>query len=239
MNDPNRYLHSLAGCGPAHPFDGFGHAHRRQARDDRDGRIGHGSGRGAAPIPGARQGSYLEHPMAQGLFSAYSEAMKKTILSHVSPPASARAARPLMPIFACFGVLALFAGCTTEPDSHVVSAPPPPTPTSLVTTTMTTTTPVAVVTPAVVVGNTAYATQTPVVSTTVVTQAPPTLQQEVVLAQPSPQHVWIAGYWTWRNEQYQWMAGNWVLPPNSGSVWVAPRWEKQGNAYKFSEGYWN
>jgi len=60
-----------------------------------------------------------------------------------------------------------------------------------------------------------------------------------VLAQPSPNDVWVAGYWTWRNSQYQWMVGQWVLPPNSGSVWVAPRWEQQGNAYRFYEGYWN
>ena len=81
-------------------------------------------------------------------------------------------------------------------------------------------------------------TATPVVSTIIVTQAPPALQQEVVLAQPSSQHVWIAGYWTWRNDRYEWMAGHWELPPNSGSVWVGPRWEQEGNAYRFYEGYW-
>jgi hypothetical protein len=100
----------------------------------------------------------------------------------------------------------------------------------------------ATATPAVVVGNTAYvttSTSTPTVSTVVVTQAPPALQQEVVLAQPSPQHVWLPGYWTWRNDRYEWMAGHWELPPNSGAVWVAPRWEQEGNAYRFYEGHWN
>jgi hypothetical protein len=105
-----------------------------------------------------------------------------------------------------------------------------------------TATPVAVVTPVAAAGNPAYvatSTATPVVSTVIVTQAPPALQQEVVLAQPSPHHVWLAGYWTWRDSRYEWMAGHWELPPSSGSVWVAPRWEQQGNAYKFTEGYWN
>ena len=105
-----------------------------------------------------------------------------------------------------------------------------------------TTTPVTVVTPAVVAGNPAYvttSTATPVVNTLVVTQAPPALQQEVVLAQPSPRHVWLAGYWTWRDARYEWMAGHWELPPSSNSVWVAPRWEHEGNAYRFTEGYWN
>jgi hypothetical protein len=65
------------------------------------------------------------------------------------------------------------------------------------------------------------------------------LQREVVLAQPTAQHVWLAGYWTWRNDRYEWMAGHWELPPSQSSVWVAPRWEHQGNAYRFYEGYWN
>ena len=64
------------------------------------------------------------------------------------------------------------------------------------------------------------------------------MRQEVVLAQPSPRDVWIPGYWTWRSDQYQWMAGHWELPPNSGSAWVSPRWAQEGNAYRFYEGYW-
>ena len=152
--------------------------------------------------------------------------------------ASAPTTRRLLSGFVCCGVLGLFAGCVSETESHLVSAPPPPPPTKAVTTTTTTsTTPVAVA-----VSNNGYTTTqtaTPVVSTIVVTQVPPALQQEVVLAQPSPQHVWLAGYWTWRNDRYEWMAGRWVLPPNSTAKWVGPRWEQQGNAYRFYEGYWN
>jgi hypothetical protein len=106
-------------------------------------------------------------------------------------------------------------------------------------TTTTLTTPIAVANP-VYVGNPAYVTAgMPATNTIVVTQAPPALQQEIVLDQPSPQHVWLAGYWSWRDSRYEWLAGRWELPPSSGSVWVAPRWEQQGNAYKFYEGYWN
>jgi hypothetical protein len=133
-------------------------------------------------------------------------------------------------------VLGLLAGCASEPDSHLVSAPPPSLqqPATTMTTT-TTTSPVAVVAP-VYAGSVPVA---PVVSTVVVTQGPPALRQEVVLAQPSPQHVWIPGYWTWRDNEYQWMAGHWELPPSSGSVWVAPRWVQEGNAFRFYEGYWS
>ena len=152
---------------------------------------------------------------------------------------SARALGRLTTVFACCGVLGLLAGCATEPESHVVSAPPPPDPTRSVTTTTTTTQNTI---PGIVVanpGNVIIANPTPAVGTTIVTVAPPALQTEVVLAQPAPGYVWLAGCWTWRNEQYEWRAGHWQMPPNSSAVWVAPRWEQQGNAYKFTEGYWN
>jgi hypothetical protein len=168
--------------------------------------------------------------------------MKNSIPDILSRSAPVRAVRQFSPIIACCGVLGLFAGCATEPESHMLSSPPPPTPTNTVMTTTTTTPVVLSGSPAVVMGNPAYVTTsnpTPVMSTIVVTQAPPALQQEVVLARPSSQHVWLAGYWTWRDSRYEWMSGHWELPPNSNSAWVTPRWEQQGNAYKFYEGYWN
>ena len=158
--------------------------------------------------------------------------MKKTFPSFASPSSRASAVIRLAPVVACCGVLGFLAGCATEPDSHLVSAPPPSTQTSLVTTTTTTSPTVA--TPVYVTSN-----QVPVGNTIIVTQAPPAPQQEVVLAQPGPQYVWLPGYWTWRNEQYQWMAGHWELPPSSRSVWTAPHWEREGNAYRFYEGSWS
>jgi len=140
----------------------------------------------------------------------------------------------------CCGALGILAGCASEPKSHTLSALPPPAPTRSVTTTTTTTTPDTM--PGVAVGNSGtviVTRQNPTVATTVVTTAPPALQSETVLAQPSSNHVWVPGYWTWRNDRYEWVSGHWELPPNSRAVWVAPVWEQQGNAYKFTEGYWN
>jgi hypothetical protein len=134
------------------------------------------------------------------------------------------------------GGLAFMAGCASEPDSHVVSAPPPPPPTAqqvivaqpggqpMTTSTTTTTTGTAVQT-----AN----------GTIIVTQAPPAVQQEVVLAQPSSEYKWVPGFWTWRNSRYEWMAGHWEVPPSQSSVWVAPRWERRSDgSYQFYEGYW-
>jgi hypothetical protein len=166
--------------------------------------------------------------------------MKTKIITLLSRSASVRVIRQLTSVFAFCGALGLLAGCASEPESHMVSAPPPPAPTRSVTTTTTTTTPDTM--PAVVAGNPAnvtIASATPGVSTIIVTEAPPALQPEVVLAQPSPNYVWVAGYWTWHTNGYQWVAGHWELPPRPGSVWVAPTWQQQGNAYKFTEGYWN
>lgn len=140
---------------------------------------------------------------------------------------------PLAPVLVICAAIGLQAGCASEPESHLVSAPPPGVPSTTMTTT-TTTQPVMVAP--------TYVTNTPqgpVMTTTVVTQAPPAMQQDIVLAQPSSQHVWIAGYYTWRNDRYEWMSGHWELPPYSNAVWVKPTWEQQGNAYKFTEGHWN
>jgi hypothetical protein len=139
---------------------------------------------------------------------------------------------PLSRILLICGSVALFSGCDSEPDSHVVSAPPPAGPvtaaTTVTTQTSTTAAPVQVV------------QQQPVTTTTYVTQAPPAMQQEVVLAQPGPDYKWVPGFWTWRSGSYQWVAGHWEIPPHADSVWIAPHYEPESSGgYRFYEGYWN
>lgn len=141
--------------------------------------------------------------------------------------------RTSLALAAVCGAASLFVGCVSEPDSHVVSAPPPPPPAN------TTTTTTSVVQPAQQQTTTATPVQTPQGTTMIVTQsAPPPVQQEPVLERPSDRHVWIPGYWTWRDNRYVWIAGRWEVPPMADSVWVAPRWEREGNSYRFYEGYW-
>lgn len=143
---------------------------------------------------------------------------------------------PLTPLLTLCGAIALMAGCASEPASHLVSAPPPSAPTTAYATTPgpTTTTQTTQTTPT----GTVVTTQSQP-STIVVTQAPPALQTEATLAQPSSAHVWIPGYWTWRSNQYQWMAGRWEMPPYAGAKWMTPRWQTESGAYRFYEGYWN
>ena len=139
---------------------------------------------------------------------------------------------PSLALLAVCGAVGLLAGCASEPSSVLVSAPPPPPP---------------AVAPAATVYSAPQAqpavavpVQTPVgQSSIVVMQAPPALQQEVPTARPSSSHSWVPGYWTWRNNQYQWMAGHWVVPPRTGAVWVPPRWQPEGASWRFYEGYWD
>jgi hypothetical protein len=72
----------------------------------------------------------------------------------------------------------------------------------------------------------------------VVNQAPPPPQQESMSPQPSTEHVWIAGYWAWRNNQQQWVPGHWEIPARPGATWIPARWEQRGSEYVFIEGYW-
>lgn len=111
----------------------------------------------------------------------------------------------------------------------MVSAPPPPAPTATVMVTPQPAPPVQAVT----------ATPTTTPGVYVITQAPPAPQPEAVSVQPSSSHMWVPGYWTWRNNRYEWMAGHWEVPPRSNATWVAPRFERESGAFRFYEGYWN
>ena len=139
----------------------------------------------------------------------------------IASPLPRRVVRSTRAILAS-GIAALVGACESEPESHVVSAPPPA---------------VAVASAPVVVTSQTTTTQTqPVV---LVPQAPPAVQTDVVVPRPSPDYVWIAGYWTWRDSRYEWVAGHWELPPRANAAWVPPHWEPESGGVRFYEGYWN
>ncbi len=165
--------------------------------------------------------------------------MKTKITTLLSDSTSVRVMRRLTPALTFCGVLGLLAGCSSGPEWNTVSAPPPPAPTRSVTTTTTTTTPDTMPAVAGNPGNTTVTTATADGTTTIVNEAPPALQTDVTVVQPGPGYVWIAGYWTWRSEQYQWVSGHWEMPPKANSAWVAPTLVRQGSSYRFTEGYWD
>jgi hypothetical protein len=68
--------------------------------------------------------------------------------------------------------------------------------------------------------------------------APPVPQREVIVARPSPHHVWIGGYWRWEHNRHVWVAGRWELPPREHVIYVPSRWDHRGDDYVFIEGQW-
>jgi hypothetical protein len=140
-------------------------------------------------------------------------------------------------LFALCGGIALLAGCTSQPTSHVLSAPPPPSPTTTQPVVVTQQPQHVIVTPQQQV----VTTVSPSGASTsyVVLQAPPAPQvPQAIPAQPSAQHVWIEGYWTWQNNRYEWMAGHWDVPPFQGARWEKPRVQSEAGAFRFYEGRW-
>ncbi len=137
------------------------------------------------------------------------------------------------------GALVWLAGCSSEPESHVVSTPPPAVAVAPVVAqqvpVVTQTVPVATV-PAQVV-----ATSTPA-GTVVLNQAMPVAPQIVVTrpARPSDYDVWVDGHWTYRHNQYEWINGHWEVPPSQGEVWIQPQTEQRSDGYyTFIEGHWS
>jgi hypothetical protein len=157
--------------------------------------------------------------------------------STVPAPIDVRRGRLLAGTLALFGAIGFLAGCASEPESHVVSAPPPAPPTAVPAAVYSQpATPVYTQTPA---GTVAAVPSPTGASSIVVMQAPPAAQQEVPTARPSADHVWVPGYWSWKNDRYEWTAGHWEIPPRSGAVWVPPRWQPEGTSWRFYEGYWD
>jgi hypothetical protein len=67
--------------------------------------------------------------------------------------------------------------------------------------------------------------------------APPPPQIEVIPAAPSPNHLWIAGYWGWRDGRHFWYPGRYELR-RPGLSWQAPAWGRYGRYWRYSPGRW-
>src|SRR5678815_5657265 len=79
-------------------------------------------------------------------------------------------------------------------------------------------------------------TYSPVVATAptgtvIVTEAPPAPRQEVIGVAPSTSHVWVQGYWSYRNGRYVWMPGHYELRPRPAAAWVAGHWDRTSRGW--------
>jgi hypothetical protein len=66
---------------------------------------------------------------------------------------------------------------------------------------------------------------------------PPAMRVDVRPAQPSPNHVWINGYWRWTNNQHVWSPGRWEMG-RPGHVWIDSHWVHENGQWAFYDGRW-
>ena len=73
----------------------------------------------------------------------------------------------------------------------------------------------------------------------VVYQAPPAApKQDVIPAQPSPQHVWQPGYRTWKEgNSWVWVPGRWAVPPYPYGTWIPNYWSYRYGYYHWAPGH--
>ncbi len=62
--------------------------------------------------------------------------------------------------------------------------------------------------------------------------------QEVVVAAPSSEAVWVPGYWSYRGRGYVWVSGHWEMPPPHHRSYVVGHWERRGHRTYWVESYW-
>lgn len=74
--------------------------------------------------------------------------------------------------------------------------------------------------------------------TYVVRSAPPPVRVEVITVAPSPAHVWISGYWAWRDPDYVWVPGRWAHPAPGYRRWEPGRWRHDRHGWFWVEGRW-
>ena len=68
---------------------------------------------------------------------------------------------------------------------------------------------------------------------------PPQLRVEIPGTAPSPDYVWIPGYWDWNGHDYLWISGKWMELPAPKVTWVPGHWEWNGYNYVWTSGYWS
>ena len=84
----------------------------------------------------------------------------------------------------------------------------------------------------------------PVVTTSsagevIVTETPPPVRTEVITTAPSASHVWVPGYWTYRDKHWDWMEGHWEVRPRMGAQWVPGHWDQTYRGWVWTPGHWS
>ena len=73
----------------------------------------------------------------------------------------------------------------------------------------------------------------------VVSEQPPAPEKEAIPAAPSPDHLWVEGYWTHCYNGWVWVPGCHVLRPREHTVWVSGYWERHPRGWIWIHGHWS
>src|SRR5262249_9715476 len=72
-------------------------------------------------------------------------------------------------------------------------------------------------------------------------QSPPVpIVERPAVDAPSPNAVWIAGYWDWdtTRKDFVWVTGTWRVPP-PGRFWVNTYWKRDDQGWYRVPGFWS
>ena len=67
--------------------------------------------------------------------------------------------------------------------------------------------------------------------------APPAPRDDVIIARPSPGHIWMPGRWAW-HDRWAWEPGRWVLAPHPRAIWEPGTWEHRPHGWAWIGGRW-
>ena len=73
----------------------------------------------------------------------------------------------------------------------------------------------------------------------IVRDHPPALRAEHCPPPPSPEHVWIPGYWQHDHGQYVWVPGHYVVRPHAHAHWIPETWVETPHGWRFVPGHWD
>jgi hypothetical protein len=70
-----------------------------------------------------------------------------------------------------------------------------------------------------------------------VSSAPPAAKSDTQTAPPGPGYIWVAGHWSWQQEQWVWIRGRWE-EKRPGYTFVMPRYEDRDGRQVYVLGGW-
>lgn len=81
---------------------------------------------------------------------------------------------------------------------------------------------------------------TNIVINPVMVQPPqPAPQVEVIPIAPTPDYVWVPGYWSWNGITWIWIRGSWRYPSRPGHLWIGGHFEAHGHRRFWVGGHWH